>query len=768
MRVLNRHGKFEPVNFNKIRNRLLKLMQITPELTHIKDSIDTITQQVIIEMHDKIPTSKLDELAADIAIGKYTIHPEYDNLASRIVINNLHKNTLELFSDKIKLLKLNNRVSDELYNIVIENEELFNSKIDYNKDYDFNYFAFKTLERSYLLRSTDQIIIERIQDLIMRVSIGIHGNNFDKIFETFDYMSNKYFMMATPCLFNAGTPTNQLLSCFLLGTEDSCEGIMKTISDCAIISKYAGGIGIHISNIRAKDSLIKGTNGKSSGCTNNLKILNATMRAFNQGGKRLGSCAIYLEPHHADIMDFLKLKLNTGDENSRARDLFYAIFLNNLFMERVLNDEIWSLFSPDDVPELNDAYGDNYRELYINAENNNKARSMVRAREIWNLIINSQIEVGMPYLLNKDEINLKSNQKHYGTIKSSNLCAEICEYSDSTEYACCTLASIGLPRFIENNTFNFTKLAEITKVLINNLDNIIDINFYPVPETKKSNMLHRPLGLGVQGLANVFSQLDLPFDSDEAALLNKQIFATIYYSALEKSLELARLNGPYPTFKGSPMSKGLFQFDLWEQEPLHSVPGLDFNWEQLRLNIINDGIRNSLLLSAQPTASSSQILGNTESIEPYTHLIYTRSTLSGTFIVIVKDLISDLINLNIWNIDIKNQIIEHDSIQQIDIIPQYIKNKYKTAWELSMKTVIDMSADRGIYICQTQSLNLFIRHPNNAILSSMYIYAYKKRLKTYVYYLRSLPQSSNQQFTIEPTEIKEEEDNEENCIMCSG
>jgi len=766
MRVLNRLNNLEDVDFNKIKTKLDSLVQLSPELVNIKDNTDIITQQVISEMHDQIPTYKLDELAAEIAIGKYSVHPEYDTLASRIVINNLHKKTLTVFSDKIELLRQSNRITEQLYNIVNEHKDLFNSKIDYTKDYEFNYFAFKTLERSYLLRSEDQVIIERIQDLLMRVSIGIHGNNLDKVFETYDLMSQKYFMMATPCLFNSGTPNCQLLSCFLLGTEDSCEGIMKTISDCAVISKYAGGIGIHMSNIRAKDSLIKGTNGKSSGCVNNLKILNSTMRAFNQGGKRLGSCAIYLEPHHADIVDFLKLKLNTGDENSRARDLFYAVFVNDLFMNRVLNDELWSLFSPDDIPELNDAYGAEYKELYLAAENGNKVRSMVRAREIWNLIINSQIEVGMPYLLNKDEINKKSNQKHYGTIKSSNLCAEICEYSDSTEYACCTLASIGLPKFIENGVFNFTYLSYITKVLVNNLDNIIDINFYPVPETKKSNLLHRPLGLGVQGLANVFSQLNMSFDCDEAKLLNKQIFATIYYSALEKSLELAKLNGPYPTFQNSPASKGILQFDLWDTEPLHSVPGIEFNWYQLKQDIIRHGIRNSLLLSCQPTAGTAQILGNNESIEPYTHLIYTRSTLSGTFIVIVKDLIYDLIELGIWNNDIKNKIIEHDSIQHIDIIPQNIKNKYKTSWELKMKDVIDMAADRGIYICQTQSLNLFIKHPNQAVLTSMYFYAFKKRLKTYVYYLRSQPHSTTQQFTIEPTTEPAEEDS--SCVMCSG
>ena len=768
MQVLNRHNLLEDVNFNKIKSRLLKLIQIQPELSYIKNDISLITQQVIREMHDKISTSKLDELAADIAISKYTTHPEYEQLASRIVINNLHKNTLELFTDKIKLLKLFNTISDDTYNIVMNNPDLFNSKIDYNKDYNFNYFAYKTLAKSYLLKSPKFIIIERIQDLLMRVSIGIHKNDLDKIFETYDLMSNKYFIMATPCLFNAGTNSNQLLSCFLLGMDDSCEGIMKTMSDCAIISKYSGGIGLHISNIRAKNALIKGVNGKAGGCINNLKILNATMRCFNQGGKRLGSCAVYLEPHHADILDFLKLKLNTGDENSRARDLFYAIFLNDLFMERVFNDEMWSLFSPQDIPELNDSYGDNYRDLYIAAENNvTQVHSLVRARDIWNLIIKSQIETGMPYLLNKDEINKKSNQKHYGTIKSSNLCAEICEYSDSTEYACCTLASIGLPKFIENNQFNFIKLAEISKILINNLNNVIDLNYYPIPETKKSNLLHRPLGLGVQGLADVFSKLNLSFASDDAKLLNKQIFATIYYSALQQSLELSKIHGPYPTFKGSPMSEGLFQFDLWNQEPLYSVPGIVFDWEQLRQDIITYGIRNSLLLSCQPTAGTSQILGNNESIEPYTHLIYTRSTLSGTFIVIIQDLIKDLIDLNIWSTDIKNKIIELDSIQQIDIIPLHIKNKYKTVWEISMKDIIDMSADRGIYICQTQSLNLFIKHPNQAILSSMYHYAYTKKLKTYIYYLRSLPQSNMQQFTIEPT-ANNISNEDTSCTMCSG
>ncbi len=768
MRVLNRHNELVPVQFDKIRNRLYNLVQKSPVLNNIEDEVDNIVQQVITEMHDGISTSSLDELAADIAIGKYTIHPEYDTLALRIVVSNLHKNTLNNFSDKIKLLYNENRVSKDLYETVMNNPELFDNYVNYDRDYELNYFGFKTLEKAYLLRTEKQIIVERIQDLLMRVSIGLHGNDIEKVFETFDLMTDKYFIMATPCLFNSGTPNNQLLSCFLLGTEDSCEGIMKTMSDCALISKYSGGIGLHISNIRSKNSIIKGTNGKSSGCVNNLKILNTVMRAFNQGGKRLGSSAVYIEPHHPDIMDYLKLKLNTGDENKRARDLFYAVFINNLFMERVKNDELWSLFSPDEVPELNNAYGNEYKNIYLNLENTDKVRDIVRARDIWKLIMDSQIEVGMPYLLNKDEINLKSNQKHYGTIKSSNLCAEICEYSDSKEYACCTLASIGLPRFVENGSFNFDKLAQVTKVLVNNLNTIIDINYYPVPETKKSNLLHRPLGLGVQGLANVFSKLNMPFTSNEAKLLNKQIFATIYYNALEKSMELSKLQGHYPTFPNSPLSQGIFQFDMWDTSPITQIENTIFEWDKLRNNIMEYGVRNSLLLSCQPTAGTSQILGNNESIEPYTHLIYSRSTLSGTFIVIVKELIYDLINLNLWNIDIKNQIIEHDSIQHIDVIPQYIKDKYKTAWELKMKDIIDMSADRAVYICQTQSLNLFIRHPNQSILSSMYFYAHKKKLKTLVYYLRSLPQSSTQQFTIEPTNSTSENNTETECIMCSG
>lgn len=769
MRVLNRHNKLVPVQFDKIRKRLYNLVQKPPILQNIKDEVDTIVQQVISEMHDGISTSSLDELSADIAIGKYTIHPEYDTLALRIAVSNLHKNTLDNFSDKIKLLYSENRVSTDLYEIVMNNCELFNNHINYDKDYELNYFGFKTLEKAYLLRTKEQVIVERVQDLLMRVSIGLHGNDIEKVFETFNLMTDKYFIMATPCLFNSGTPNNQLLSCFLLGSDDSCEGIMKTMSDCALISKYSGGIGLHISNIRAKNSIIKGTNGKSSGCVNNLKILNNVMRAFNQGGKRLGSSAVYIEPHHADIMDFLKLKLNTGDENSRARDLFYAVFLNNLFMERVKNDELWSLFSPDEAPELHNAYGDKYRDIYLNLENTDKVRDIVRARDIWKLITDSQVEVGMPYLLNKDEINLKSNQKHYGTIKSSNLCAEICEYSDNKEYACCTLASIGLPRFVENGSFNFDKLAQVTKVLVNNLNTIVDINYYPVPETKKSNLLHRPLGLGVQGLANVFSKLNMPFTSNEAKLLNKQIFATIYYNALEKSMELSKSQGHYPTFPGSPISQGIFQFDMWNNsQPITQIGDTILDWDKLRNDIIKYGVRNSLLLSCQPTAGTSQILGNNESIEPYTHLIYSRSTLSGTFVVIVKELIYDLINLNLWDVDIKNQIIEHDSIQHIDVIPQYIKDKYKTSWELKMKDIIDMSADRAIYVCQTQSLNLFIKHPNQSILSSMYFYAHEKKLKTLVYYLRSLPQSSTQQFTIEPTNSTTENKTETDCIMCSG
>lgn len=765
MEVINRHGQTETMSFNKIEKRILNCVSIYPSLDNI--DVSKVLQKIINELPDKIITKDIDLIAARVCTNMYTIHPDYNKLSSRIIISNSHKYTKEKFSTKINILKESKKISNDVWKIVNNNSKLFNDKIDYSRDYNFDFISYMTLAKSYLIK-IDDVIIERIQDLLMRVSIGIHKNNLDKVFETYELMSEKYFIMATPCLYNAGTLKPQLLSCFLLGTEDSCEGIMKSMSDAAIISRYAGGIGLCIDSIRAKNSIINGTGGKSSGCVNNCKILNATMRTFNQGGKRLGSCAVYMQPHHADIKDFIKLKSNTGDENSRARDLFYGLMINNLFMEKVENDEHWCLFSPDDVPELNKSYGEQYRIEYKKAETEGKYRDIVSARELFKEIVFSHIETGMPYLLNKDEINEKSNQKNYGTIQSSNLCAEIVEYSDDKEYACCTLGSISLPKFVENGKFNFVKLKYVVKVLTNNLNNIIDLNLYPVPETKISNMKHRPLGLGVQGLADVFAILKYPFDSDEAKLLNKQIFATIYYGALEQSLELSIEFGPYESYNGSPISEGKLQFDLWNTEPLYEVPDLKLDWDNLKKQIIVNGVRNSLLLSVQPTASTAQILGNNESIEPYTNLIYTRTTLAGTFFIINEHLVYDLIKLDLWNEKMKNSIIKYGSIQNneeyIKDIPEDIKKLYKTAWEMSMKDIIDMSADRGIYICQTQSLNLFIKEPTLANISSMHMYSYKKKLKTCLYYLRSRPQVHNQQFTIEA----ENTNKTEVCESCSG
>lgn len=884
--IINRHGVSEEVSFDKISNRLEHLKNMEPLLNNV-DTI-VVAQQVITQLYNKITTKELDILAAQIATALSTTNLEYKELASRIIISNSHKNTLESFYEKIKLLNslnvskilqqltniikfldnnvsllenltdyletykyyidyfnnisdnifvknlnmdfinnildsnkdllsyfnntnkillktqiihlLNNLndllnetiISDDLFEIVQNNKELIESKIDYNFDYNFKYFGYMTLEKSYLLKDRDGNIIERIQDLLMRVSLGIHGSNLEKAFETYYAQANHYFIMASPCLYNAGTKHPQLLSCFLMGTNDSRDSLFKFIDDATKISQWSGGLGGSISNVRAKDSLIKSTRGKTSGCIPFLKTLNESLRFINQGGKRLGSCAIYMEPHHPDIIDFIQAKLNNGDEKFRARDLFYAIWINNLFMERVKKDQIWSLFSPDDVPELTNVYGDEYRQIYEDAEKRGLARNVVPAREIWKEICKTQIETGGPYLTNGDEVNKKSNQQHYGVIKNSNLCNEITEYSDDKEYACCTLGSIGLPKFVENGTFNFVKLAEIAKILINNLNNIIDINKYPVPETHLSNMRHRPLGLGVQGLADVFALLKISFDSNEAELLNKQIFATIYYSAMEQSIELSKQYGHYPTFQGSPLSQGKFQHDLWDNVDLITeVPNLQLNWNKLREDVMKYGARNSLLTSVQPTASTAQILDNNESIEPYTDLIYTRSTLSGNFIVINKHLIKDFTELGIWNDTVKNKIIETSSIKTIDSLP-FIKEKlndnnfkrelnklkliYKTAWELSMKTLINLSADRGPYVCQTQSFNLFVEKPSYGLLSTIHFYSFEKGLKTLMYYLRTVPKSTTQQFTIKPSTINNNSsqesdnstDNSEVCEMCAG
>lgn len=1033
MEVIKRNGTKEEVSFDKIKNRITKMSSLTPQLKNV-DAIE-ISQKVIARIYDNIRTVELDEETASICTSLITRHPEYNTLGSRIIISNNQKNTNNDLGDKLKLLCDNNIITDEVYKIYLSHKTVIDTAIDYERDFNFDYFAYKTLEKSYL-QKIDGVTIERIQDLLMRVSIGIHKNDITSVLETYDLMSSKYFIHASPTLYNAGTPRPQLLSCFLLGIDDSIQGIYKCLADCASISKWAGGIGLHISNIRGKNSYINGTNGYTSGIVPMLRNFNSTARFVNQGGKRLGSFAIYLEPHHSDILDFLELKKNHGLEEERARDLFYGLWISDLFMERVKNNQQWSLFSPDLCKGLENCYGEAYKELYIKYENEGKAVKTLPAQQIWFKICTSQIETGTPYILYKDSANRKSNQRHYGTIKSSNLCVapdtlvltdnghfkikdlhkkkvnvwngkefsnvevcqtgedqdlvkvsfsdsstlectpyhkfyiqekyisqysddiinhknvksidaqdlrqgmklikcdypiidnkkalqenynsddtsfvpinysikskmewfssctdengyvcetdniqtlqitsiektflqnvklmlqtcgidteielnknetnkdlwrlniasnelqsllklgfnpkrlnvkinnsikqnstkfitvdniesiekksdtycfneplrhagifngvitgnctEIIEYSDSKEYACCTLSSICLPTFVnEDKTFDFVKLAEVASVVTKNLNKIIDLNYYPVPETELSNKRHRPLGIGVQGLADVFINMEIGFDSPEAKQLNKDIFAVIYYASLQRSNELAKINGPYETYVGSPISEGKFQFDLWGVDPIKSVTGLTLDWDALRVSIKEHGVYNSLLLAPMPTASTSQIMGNNECFEPYTSFLYTRSTLAGQFEVVNHKLLKDLIDLNLWSKELKNKmLLAEGSIQNIPEIPDHIKKIYKNSWDLSNKVLIDMSADRGAYVCQSQSLNLSIAEPTFKSLSSMHFYSWKVGLKTGIYYLRTMPKTSAQKFTVEPE--KKQQQQEQECTSCSG
>tara|TARA_Y100000768_G_scaffold85383_1_gene61101 strand:- start:6201 stop:8504 length:2304 start_codon:yes stop_codon:yes gene_type:complete len=767
MEVLKRNGKTQEVSFDKVKTRLQNLVNKTPILLNV--DVCKVTQKVIARIYNNISTIEIDEISANICTSMVTEHPDYTKLGSRIIISNNHKNTETNFGQKLNKLYEQGLITEEIINIYTINKTIIETTIDYERDYNFDFFGYKTLEKSYL-QKIDSIVIERIQDMFMRVSLGIHKTDIEEVLKTYDLMSSKYFIHASPTLFNAGTHRPQLLSCFLLGIKDSIQGIYKCLGDCADISKWAGGIGLHISNIRASNSLINGTNGYTSGLVPMLKVFNATARYVNQGGKRLGSFAIYLEPHHADILDFIELKKNHGFEDDRARDLFYGLWVSDLFMERVRDNKDWSLFSVDDCPDLDNTWGEDYKLLYEKYESEGKSRKTIPAQQLWFKICVSQIETGTPYLLFKDSCNRKSNQQHYGTIKSSNLCTEIIEYSDDKEYACCTLSSIGLPSYIEEGKFNFQKLYEVTKVVTKNLNKVIDLNYYPVPETELSNKKHRPLGIGVQGLADVFVNLRMPFDSEEAALLNKQIFAVIYYSAMEESIKLAKKYGPYSSFAKSPLSEGKFQFDLWNVEPIHSVDGLELDWNTLREDVINHGAYNSLLLAPMPTASTSQILGFNECFEPYTSFLYSRSTLAGEFEVVNNNLIYDLIELGLWDENMKNKLLQNEgSIQKIEEIPQHIKEIYKNSWDLSNKTLINMSADRGAYVCQSQSLNLFIAEPNFKNLSSMHFYSWKKGLKTGIYYLRTLPKTSAQKFTVEPVKsVNKSNANNEPCESCTG
>lgn len=741
MQVLKRNGKREEVSFDKITARVKKLCYGLD--SNFVDPIE-ISKKVIQGIFDGVTTSDLDNLAAETSASLATIHPDYAILAARIAVSNLHKNTNKSFSETMELLynyidPMTNQkaglISDETIQVIRNNADKLDSAIIYDRDYSFDYFGFKTLERSYLLKANKKVV-ERPQHLLMRASIGIHGSEIDTAIETYNLMSEKWFVHATPTLFNAGTPKPQLSSCFLLSmVDDSISGIFETLSRCAKISQSAGGIGLSIHNIRAKGSYIKGTGGSSNGIIPMLRVFNDTARYVDQGGgKRKGAFAIYIEPWHADIMDFLELKKNHGKEEMRARDLFYALWIPDLFMERVVADKEWSLFCPNEAPKLYDTYGEEFEALYHQYESEGRARKVVRAQDLWYQICQSQIETGTPYILYKDACNKKSNQKNLGTIRSSNLCTEIIEYTAPDEVAVCNLASISLPKFIENKTFDFNKLVEVTRVITRNLNRIIDINYYPIPEARNSNFRHRPIGIGVQGLADAFILMRMPFDSEAARQLNREIFETIYYAAVSESCELAKKYGAYETFPGSPMSQGIFQFDMWGVEPDTNR----WDWNALRNEVMKYGIRNSLLLAPMPTASTSQILGNNECFEPYTSNFYTRRTLSGEYIVINKHLLEDLVKLGLWNQEMKEMIMfNNGSIQNIPSIPTKLKELYKTVWELSQKSIIDMAADRGAFICQSQSLNLFLENASVNKLGSMHFYGWKKGLKTGMYYLRT-------------------------------
>ena len=742
MNVVKRDGRREPVMFDKITDRIRFLCY---ELNELVDPVK-VAMRVIEGLYDGVSTSELDNLAAETAASMTITHPDYAQLAARIAVSNLHKNTTKSFSETMTEMYhyVNPRtgkkaplLSEEVYNVIIENAEKLDSTIIYNRDFNYDYFGFKTLERSYLLKINGQIV-ERPQHMLMRVSIGIHLNDIESAIETYELMSKKFFTHATPTLFNAGTPKPQMSSCFLLTMkDDSIDGIYDTLKQTAKISQSAGGIGLAIHNVRATGSYIRGTNGTSNGIVPMLRVFNDTARYVDQGGgKRKGSFAIYIEPWHADIFDFLDLKKNHGKEEMRARDLFFAMWMCDLFMKRVEEDSTWTLMCPNECPGLDNVYGEEFEALYLSYEAAGKGRKTIKARELWEKILESQIETGTPYMLYKDAANRKSNQKNLGTIRSSNLCTEILEYTSPDEVAVCNLASISLPMFVEDGKFNHQFLFDVTKRITRNLNRVIDRNYYPVIEAENSNMRHRPIGLGVQGLADAFILLRLPFTSDEAKKLNEEIFETIYFAAVTASMELAKEEGPYSTFEGSPISKGEFQYNLWNIKD-EDLSGR-WDWKALRTEVMANGARNSLLLAPMPTASTSQILGNNEAFEPYTSNIYTRRVLSGEFIVVNKHLLYDLVELGLWNENLKQEIMRNNgSIQNIDIIPADIKALYKTVWELSMKDIIDMSRQRGYFIDQSQSLNLFMEGATMAKLTSMHFYAWKSGLKTGMYYLRT-------------------------------
>ena len=749
MEVIKRNGQREGVDFNKITNRLEKLKS-----EMIPSNVDPIkiAQKVCTAIYHGVSTQELDNLSAEISQSLSTEDPSYGTLAAYIQVSNLHKNTCGNFKEIMEQLYENGILSDEMNRIIEDNKERIVEKIVYSRDYYLDYFGLKTLERSYLHKMKGSVI-ERPQDMWMRVSLGIHGNDLESAFETYDLMSNKFFTHATPTLFNAGTKKPQMSSCFLMAMkDDSIKGIYDTLSDCAQISKYAGGIGLHIHNLRGTGSKIGDVESACTGIVPVMRVYNATARYVNQGGRRPGSIAIYLSVEHPDIQKFLQLKKNHGDEEERARDLFYAVWIPDLFMERVKTKSKWSLFCPNIAPGLNDLVGDAYKQKYEEYEDKGMFTEQIDAQKLWSQICSSQIETGTPYILYKDACNKKSNHKNIGVIKSSNLCTEILQYSSPTETAVCNLASIALPKFVNiseyKKTFDFEYLHKVTKIVTRNLNKVIDRNYYPIKEAFTSNMKHRPIGIGVQGLADVYMIMNYPFESDEAKTLNKNIFETIYHGAMEASMELSRELGPYESYEGSPISEGIFQFDMWKVTPEM------YDWSELKRKVKEYGVRNSLLVAPMPTASTSQILGNTECIEPITSNIYLRRTLAGEFIVINKHLIEYLIKIQKWDENTKNQIIkDNGSVMNLDI-PEHMKNVYKTVWEIKQKTLIDQSADRGAYVCQSQSLNLFVKRPDLRILSSMHFYSWEKGLKTGMYYLRTQPVTNAIQFTLKPKECE--------------
>ena len=774
MRVIKRNGEYEIIAFDKILARIRNVGQ-QAGITAV--NYTALAMKVIDQLYDGIPTTKIDELTAEQCATMATQHPDYGTLAGYIIVSNHHKTTPTTFYEAMRKLheftdvrgQPSPLISDELWDVVCAHRDELEAMIDVSRDFLIDYFGFKTLERSYLMR-VDGATVERPQYMWLRVSLGIHWSNMEKVRATYDLMSKKYFTHATPTLFNAGTPRPQLSSCYLIAMEsDSIDGIFNTLKECANISKHAGGIGVHVHNIRATGSHIRGTNGVSNGLVPMLRVFNNTARYIDQGGKRNGTIAVYLEPWHADISHFLEMKMNHGDEDTKGRDLFYALWVPDLFMTRVKANAEWSLFCPDECPGLSDVHGEEFDILYARYEAEGRQRSKLKARDLWFRILDSQMETGTPYLCYKDAVNRKTNQKNLGIIRSSNLCSEIMEYSDDKETAVCNLASIALNRFVKGSPaeFDFEKLHEVTRVVTENLNRVIDVNYYPTPKTRVSNMAHRPIGIGVQGLADTFMLLDLAFSSEEARVLNKRIFETMYHAALTASCELAEKDGAYSTFAGSPASQGTLQYDMWGVEPEAGR----YDWAALKARIMQHGLRNSLLLAPMPTASTSQILGNTECFEPISSNIYTRRTMAGEFILVNRHLIADLQAAGLWNESVKNNIVANKgSVQHIGGLSEHLKRKYCTVWEIPMKHVIDMAADRGAFICQSQSMNLWMEDPNYAALTSMHFYAWTKGLKTGMYYLRRKARHQPQQFTIEPEAKKEtgEEQIDEGCTMCSA